>query len=144
MQWAGGEDWESYVDKLADDVEDGVIKSLSKDKRLYPKDWEWKGEHWKIARSVFLRLFMDSAHAAGISPHQATNTCLSFHSSSISLRYIPSSFMLVCYPTIHSKRYQTRNSHYSPPILHSTTQIHVHQRNFRYYTMSLKTPYPGI
>jgi hypothetical protein len=52
MQWAGGEDWESYVDKLADDVEDGVIKSLSKDKRLFPKDWEWKGEHWKIARSV--------------------------------------------------------------------------------------------
>jgi len=52
MQWAGGEDWESYVDKLADDVEDGVIKILNKDKKLYPKNWEWKGEHWKIARCV--------------------------------------------------------------------------------------------
>lgn len=144
MQWAGGEDWESYVDKLADDVEDGVIKSLSKDKRLYPKDWEWKGEHWKIARSVFLRLFMGSAHAAGICPHQATNTCLSFHSFFTSHRYIPSSFMLVCYPTIHSKRYQTRNSHYSPPIPPSTTPTPAHQRNSRYYTTLPKIPYPGI
>lgn len=87
MQWAGGDDWESYVDKLADDVEDGVIKSLSKDKRLYPKDWEWKGEHWKIARSVLSAEVMDITHRPGAFLHQATNTFLNYLSSCISLHY---------------------------------------------------------
>lgn len=50
MEWAGGSNWESYVDDLASAGEKGAFKALVKDKKMFPNDWEWKGEHWKIAR----------------------------------------------------------------------------------------------
>jgi hypothetical protein len=50
MEWAGGSSWESYVDHLAQGRDKEAIEWLEKEKKLYPKDWEWKGEHWKIAR----------------------------------------------------------------------------------------------
>lgn len=52
MLWAGGADWEAYIDSLAVGAEEGVRIALKKSKKMYPKDWEWKGEHWHIARWV--------------------------------------------------------------------------------------------
>jgi hypothetical protein len=77
MEWAGGVDWESYVDDLAKEDEDGAIKVLSKEKKLYPKDWEWKGEHWKIARSVPICILPCTAlTGADTFRGQVINTCL--------------------------------------------------------------------
>jgi hypothetical protein len=50
MEWAGGSNWENYVDDLAGAGDDGLFKILRKEKKMYPNDWEWRGEHWKIAR----------------------------------------------------------------------------------------------
>lgn len=50
MLWAGGGDWEAYIDSLAGGGEDGVRIALKKAKKMFPKDWQWKGEHWHIAR----------------------------------------------------------------------------------------------
>lgn len=30
----------------------GTIKALNSEGKMYPKDWAWKGEHWRIARCV--------------------------------------------------------------------------------------------
>ncbi len=50
MEWAGGNDWEGYVDSLAAEGAKGAIQALSKQGKMYPEDWEWKGEHWELAR----------------------------------------------------------------------------------------------
>jgi hypothetical protein len=50
MEWAGGKDWESYIDEIADDDEEDVIKTLRVTRKQFPRHWKWKGEHWKIAR----------------------------------------------------------------------------------------------
>jgi len=50
MEWAGGNDWAGYVDALAKEGEKGAIVSLDQQGKSYPKDWEWQGEHWEIAR----------------------------------------------------------------------------------------------
>lgn len=52
MEWAGGANWEGWVDSLAEDGEKQAINVLGNQKKMYPKDWEWKGEHWDLARSV--------------------------------------------------------------------------------------------
>lgn len=52
MEWAGGSDWEHYVDNLDAGGEHGVVEALRNSGKQYPKDWKWKGEHWKIARCV--------------------------------------------------------------------------------------------
>lgn len=52
MEWAGGEDWEGFVDGLGENGDEEVLSVLSNAGKMYPKDWEWKGEHWKIARWV--------------------------------------------------------------------------------------------
>lgn len=28
----------------------GVVSTLTKHGKMFPTDWEWKGEHWHIAR----------------------------------------------------------------------------------------------
>lgn len=50
MRWAGGDDWEAYIDSLSAGGEGGVLKALGSQGKMYPKHWKWKGEHWKIAR----------------------------------------------------------------------------------------------
>jgi len=52
MEWAGGGNWEGYVDSLAARGKNGALKSLGSQGKLYSQDWEWQGEHWKIARYV--------------------------------------------------------------------------------------------
>ncbi|WVF69868.1 hypothetical protein IAT40_004649 [Kwoniella sp. CBS 6097] len=59
MEWAGGQDWEAYVDSLAaGDGEEGVLSALGKEGKAYPSSWKWKGEHWKIARTLPKRLYL--------------------------------------------------------------------------------------
>lgn len=57
MEWAGRRGWEQWVDDLDEgtDDDDAVVSVLKKQERMYPKEWEWKGEHWKIARCVWLQ-----------------------------------------------------------------------------------------
>ena len=50
MEWAGGKDWENYIDEIAEDDEEDVIKTLRTVRKQFPSHWKWKGEHWKIAR----------------------------------------------------------------------------------------------
>ena len=50
MEWAGGDDWEAYVDSLAFQKQNQVEKTLSREGREFPKGWAWGGEHWSIAR----------------------------------------------------------------------------------------------
>jgi hypothetical protein len=52
MEWAGGKNWESFVDHLGQGREKETIEWLKREKKMFPKDWEWKGEHWNIARYV--------------------------------------------------------------------------------------------
>lgn len=52
MEWAGGVEWEAYMDLLSGKEGDEAIQILDKDKKKYPDDWIWKGEHWNIARWV--------------------------------------------------------------------------------------------
>ncbi|OCF37468.1 hypothetical protein I317_03855 [Kwoniella heveanensis CBS 569] len=58
MEWVGGQDWEAYVDSLAAGGEEGVLIALEKEGKLYPSSWKWKGEHWKIARTLPKRLYL--------------------------------------------------------------------------------------
>lgn len=50
MEWVGGLAWEDSMDSFASTSEDEVIEKLKKQGKMYPKSWDWKGEHWKIAR----------------------------------------------------------------------------------------------
>lgn len=50
MEWAGGLDWEASLDSIAAGAEDGAIAELERQGKMFPKEWDWKGEHWKIAR----------------------------------------------------------------------------------------------
>ena len=50
MEWAGGDDWLANVDSLAAGAESGAIRELSREGKMYPTGWKWKGEHWQIAR----------------------------------------------------------------------------------------------
>ena len=50
MEWAGGSDWEAYIDSLDAEGKDGAIKALAKHGKAFPSSWEWKGEHWHIAK----------------------------------------------------------------------------------------------
>ncbi|KIR56490.1 phosphoric monoester hydrolase [Cryptococcus gattii Ru294] len=52
MEWAGGVEWEAYMDLLSGKEGDEAIQILDKDKKKYPDDWIWKGEHWNIARQI--------------------------------------------------------------------------------------------
>ncbi|WRT64939.1 uncharacterized protein IL334_001879 [Kwoniella shivajii] len=58
MEWAGGEDWEAYIDSLSSGDEDGAIKATAKQGKQWPRDWKWKGEHWEIARALPKRLYL--------------------------------------------------------------------------------------
>ncbi|WVQ97913.1 hypothetical protein IAU59_005030 [Kwoniella sp. CBS 9459] len=58
MEWAGGQDWEAYVDSLAAGGDEGVLNALGKEGKAYPSSWKWKGEHWKIARALPKRLYL--------------------------------------------------------------------------------------
>ena len=84
MEWAGGKDWESFVNSLASRDDDAVAKLLTKSGKRFPKDYEWKGQHWHIAREMKerhyrylldlpLALHMPSLHSfvihAGMLPH---------------------------------------------------------------------------
>lgn len=50
MEWAGGNDWEGFVDNLSSAGEPTALRVLKEEKKMYPSDWKWKGEHWQIAR----------------------------------------------------------------------------------------------
>jgi hypothetical protein len=50
MEWAGGKDWQDYVDNLDAGGQGGLMHALKGSGKAYPKGWEWGGEHWKIAR----------------------------------------------------------------------------------------------
>ncbi|RXK35168.1 hypothetical protein M231_07580 [Tremella mesenterica] len=52
MEWAGGRDWQDYVDGLEPLGEKTALSALSKNGKMFPKDWEWKGEHWQLAREI--------------------------------------------------------------------------------------------
>jgi len=111
MEWAGGDDWESYVDKLADKVEDGVIKVLHKDKKLYPKNWEWKGEHWKIARYVMIAVCSGlELIDADTYRNRATSTYSNYPLSCTFPRYTLSWSMLDFYLMILSRPCPTRTN----------------------------------
>ena len=50
MEWAVGEEWEEYIENLSQGGEGGMLKGLGAEGKMFPKGWEWKGEHWKLAR----------------------------------------------------------------------------------------------
>lgn len=52
MEWAGGDSWEQYVDDLESGRESAAIMTLQKSGKMFPKGWEWKGEHWSLARNI--------------------------------------------------------------------------------------------
>ncbi|EIW65804.1 hypothetical protein TREMEDRAFT_35995 [Tremella mesenterica DSM 1558] len=52
MEWAGGRNWQDYVDGLEPLGEKTALSALSKNGKMFPKDWEWKGEHWQLAREI--------------------------------------------------------------------------------------------
>ncbi|WVR04508.1 hypothetical protein IAU60_001512 [Kwoniella sp. DSM 27419] len=58
MEWAGGQDWEAYVDSLAAGGDEGIVQTLVKEGKAYPESWKWKGEHWKIARTLPKGLYL--------------------------------------------------------------------------------------
>ncbi|WWC87114.1 uncharacterized protein L201_002000 [Kwoniella dendrophila CBS 6074] len=59
MEWAGGENWEEFIDNLNDEDDEGlVLEQLKKQNKDWPKGWKWKGEHWKIARNMPKRLYL--------------------------------------------------------------------------------------
>ncbi|WWD20006.1 hypothetical protein CI109_104479 [Kwoniella shandongensis] len=58
MEWAGGADWEAYMDSLGSGAAEGAIHTLTKEGKQFPKSWEWKGEHWKIARALPKRTYL--------------------------------------------------------------------------------------
>jgi len=53
MEWVGGAKWESSLDSFASQSDEEVIEDLKKQGKMFPKKWEWKGEHWKIAKYVY-------------------------------------------------------------------------------------------
>jgi hypothetical protein len=50
MEWAGGEKWAEYIDSLLEGGDGGMFKALGAGGKMFPKGWEWRGEHWQIAR----------------------------------------------------------------------------------------------
>ena len=50
MEWAGGQDWEAYMDSLAFGSQEHIVKTLQGEGRAFPKGWKWGEQHWKIAR----------------------------------------------------------------------------------------------
>jgi hypothetical protein len=50
MEWAGGDDWEGFVDNLSTAGEESAFRVLKEEQKMYPSEWKWKGEHWRIAR----------------------------------------------------------------------------------------------
>jgi predicted phosphodiesterase len=50
MEWTGGAKWEGMMDELSE-LDDGEVEMrVAKMGRKWPKGWEWKGEHWHIAK----------------------------------------------------------------------------------------------
>ncbi|WWC67779.1 uncharacterized protein I206_101691 [Kwoniella pini CBS 10737] len=52
MEWAGGKDWQAYIDSLSFDDENSASKELQKHGKGWPKNWKWKSEHWEIAKNL--------------------------------------------------------------------------------------------
>ncbi|WVN87040.1 uncharacterized protein L203_102216 [Cryptococcus depauperatus CBS 7841] len=52
MQWAGGADWEVWVDSMGEKEEEQVLDVLGKVKKQFPNEWKWKSKHWKVAREI--------------------------------------------------------------------------------------------
>ncbi|ORY33024.1 Metallo-dependent phosphatase-like protein [Naematelia encephala] len=52
MEWAGGENWQTYIDGLSSGPSEGMYRTLGRQGKMYPKGWEWNSEHWKIARTL--------------------------------------------------------------------------------------------
>ena len=50
MEWAGGEDWERFVDDMDAGGQGALVHVLQAQGKSFPKEWKWKSEHWKIAR----------------------------------------------------------------------------------------------
>ena len=50
MEWAGGENWETFIDNLSGAGDPTALRVLKEERKMYPSDWKWKGEHWQIAR----------------------------------------------------------------------------------------------
>jgi hypothetical protein len=50
MEWAGGTDWEAFMDSLSAGGESEADALLQKHGKTFPKGWDWKGEHWHLAR----------------------------------------------------------------------------------------------
>jgi predicted phosphodiesterase len=50
MEWTGGYSWEEAMDELNNEELSEVEMRVGKMGRKWPKGWEWKGEHWHIAR----------------------------------------------------------------------------------------------
>lgn len=50
MEWAGGNGWNGLMDELEGLNEKAVKERVKQLEKSWPKGWEWKGEHWHIAR----------------------------------------------------------------------------------------------
>lgn len=50
MEWAGGKNWDSLMDELSEEQDWEVEKKVGRLGRSWPRGWEWKGEHWHIAK----------------------------------------------------------------------------------------------
>jgi hypothetical protein len=50
MQWAGGKDWEAWLESSTAGQLGAPLEHFKSNGKSYPDDWEWKGEHWHIAR----------------------------------------------------------------------------------------------
>ena len=100
MEWAGGDSWEQYVDDLESGRESAAIMTLQKSGKMFPKGWEWKGEHWALARCAHLSSTLElSTDYIGTSRLPTTPISSLSHSSSTSPLYIRlSSTPVYCLP----------------------------------------------
>lgn len=50
MEWTGGDAYESLMSELQGVEEKEAERRVKSMGRSWPKGWEWKGEHWHIAK----------------------------------------------------------------------------------------------
>jgi len=50
MEWAGGSGWNGLLDELESFNDKAAKERVEQLGKSWPKGWEWKGEHWHIAR----------------------------------------------------------------------------------------------
>lgn len=60
MEHAGGPGWRDMMDQVGKEKEKDAREYFERKGKGWPEGWEWRGEHWKIARYVVYGLYLGS------------------------------------------------------------------------------------